>query len=86
MIRTYRFTAEIVVHDLQQLYDAALEHAQKVDGISCELATENLHDEDGEIDVASCISMIMDPGSIVGCDIRESSTECVHVGHGGKEE
>jgi hypothetical protein len=68
------FKLELEVHFLDALYDAALEHAIHVDGMSFEHATESLR-RDGVIDAAACLGMLLDPGSLPGCDIDHHAVE-----------
>lgn len=70
----YTFTMTIKVQDPQKLYEAALRHAQDVDGLDYTGAIDVLL-TDGKIDVGACITTLLDPGAIKGCEILGSEAQ-----------
>jgi hypothetical protein len=62
------FTLAVRVHDPEQLLAAALLHPDCGDG----LAREDFFDADGKIDINKCLVMVLDPGSLAGCDVLDS--------------
>lgn len=67
------FTLELRCYDPDELFDAALRRLIE-DGVDEEDAKNTLK-PDGEIDVCACAQMILDPGSLDGCSIHNSSCE-----------
>jgi arginyl-tRNA--protein-N-Asp/Glu arginylyltransferase len=75
---TYRFELECEVIDLYELYSAAMHAALNQDKLSRSDAETVLNDtETGEINVGACIQMLLDPGSLTGCEVLESNCEQV---------
>lgn len=79
MRKQYTLTMDIEVHDVPSLYAAAMQHAQIQGGIDATYADELLRPA-GEIDPAACLTMLIDPGHLVGCEINETSVEEFHHG------
>lgn len=67
---TFEFALYGKVYDTAQLFEAALLRAE-ADGLSNEDAREILQ-PDGEIDIYGCLRMLLDPGSLAGCEIFDS--------------
>lgn len=74
MRKQYTLTMDIEVHDVPSLYAAARDHATNKDGLSLRLTDELLRPA-GEIDPAACLTMLIDPGHLAGCEINETSVE-----------
>jgi hypothetical protein len=79
MTRSYLFKLDLEVDDAMTLYHAALRHAVNVDGLSRADAVAVLSDN-GEPNIEACIGMLLDPGSLSGCSIREHVVECYFAG------
>jgi hypothetical protein len=71
MANTFTFSMHLEIDDEDTLYAEALRHATAVDCLSQQEAEELLC-PNGERDMGACISMLLDPGYIPGCDIHES--------------
>jgi hypothetical protein len=72
---TFTLDAEII--DVAQLYRAAVERA-KADHAPGEYSDADIVDMLGEKsapDISACVVMLLDPGSLPGCDIDGSSVE-----------
>lgn len=67
----YTFTMDVCVFGIDALFNAALRHAIDVDNLTASQACELLK-PDGDIDVEACLVMLLDPGSLPGCQIIES--------------
>ena len=80
MRKQYTLTMDIEVHDVPSLYVAAKHHAVHKDGLTPAEADELLKPDGKTIDVAACLSMLIDPGSLIGCEINETSVEEFHHG------
>jgi hypothetical protein len=65
------FSIDLEVKDEQQLYRAACRRAYSENRDTEEQAREYLM-RDGEIDVSACLMMLLDPGSLEGCEIEQS--------------
>jgi hypothetical protein len=74
-MKSYTLRMDIGVHTPEALFNAAVKHATDVDGLEKPEAFEMLM-PDGKIDVEACLTMILDPGFIQGCEIFE--TNCEH--------
>ena len=76
------FRSAVRVWDAGQLYDAACKRAIEEKGnstiISDACAIEDLGTRDAP-DIAACLIMLLDPGSLPGCNIEESAAESVDV-------
>lgn len=70
---TFEFALYGNVYDTTTLFEAALLRAE-ADGLSDEDAREILQ-PDGEIDIYGCLRMLLDPGSLAGCEIFDSFVE-----------
>lgn len=79
MRKQYTLTMDIEVHDVPSLFEAAVHHAVHKDGLKPAEADELLRPA-GEIDPAACLTMLIDPGHLVGCEINETSVEEFHHG------
>lgn len=75
MRKQYTLTMDIEVHDVPSLFEAAVHHAVHKDGLSSRIACELLTLEGGATDVAACLTVLIDPGHLVGCEINETSVE-----------
>lgn len=64
---------DLVVDDPQALLKVARERAAE-EGLTEEEAEELLL-EDGEPNVSGCLTMLLDPGSLPGCSLLNSSVE-----------
>jgi hypothetical protein len=63
---------DVTIDDEEALYQAALNHAVNVDGLSRQEAIAMLKDDD-QIEVTACLITLFDPGkSPGGTSIRES--------------
>lgn len=67
-----RVIIEVTVRRPEWLYEAALERSTE-EGIDPEQF--GLKNEDGEIDEASCLQMLLDPGHLPGCEVEGSEVE-----------
>ena len=74
MRENYEVWVHVKVHDKEALLEAAMKHAQEVDGLPEAEALELLQ-PDGEIDQGACLTMIVDPGSIPGCEIEQGGAD-----------
>lgn len=68
------FHMDVRVHDAKALYQAALQHLTKVDGLTGAEARDLLAGDEpaDRIDINACLVALLDPGSLPGCDIQES--------------
>lgn len=57
---TYRFTLPVTVYDAEQLRQAAMKHEDAQDGRTFMFK--------GRIDAEACIAMLLDPGTLAGCE------------------
>lgn len=64
----HTFIMDLRVLDPALLHAAALAHPDCCDG-------ETLLDSKGEIDIAACLIMLLDPSVLPGCKIDESRVE-----------
>jgi hypothetical protein len=71
----WQFRLDLRVFDKRQLHQAALERALE-EGLGGETPEELLGTAD-EPDIGACLTMLLDPGSMSGCSIGGSETECV---------
>lgn len=78
MRKQYTLTMDIEVHDVPSLYAAAQHHAINKDGLTRAEADELLRTDGVRIDVPACLTMLIDPGHLVGCEINETSVEEFH--------
>lgn len=67
-------TVYLQVNDQQQLLDAARCHPD-ANG----MATEDFYDDAGEINLSACLRMLIDPGSLPGCEVLECTAELTEV-------
>jgi len=67
MRRNFTVTISLAVHTPNALYAAALAHED------CS-GPDDLLDDDGQIDVAACLCMLLDPGTLAGCSINSSES------------
>jgi len=74
MRENYAVWVHVKVHDKEALFEGAMKHAQEVDGLPGDEALELLK-PDGEIDTGACLTMIVDPGSIPGCEIDQGGAD-----------
>lgn len=74
MRRLYEFSMYLDVHDPESLLKAARERADE-EGYGNEELEQDLHNEDGSIDISACLTILLDPGSLPGCDILNSVAE-----------
>ncbi|ACD21598.1 hypothetical protein [Paraburkholderia phytofirmans] len=72
--KNYQVGIDVSVYDPETLFVAALDHAMRIDGLSKTAALEELK-PGGEIDPRACLIMILDPGSVPGCGINESTAQ-----------
>lgn len=79
MRKQYTLTMDIEVHDVPSLYTAAKHHAVHKDGLTPSEADELLRPST-TIDVKACLTMLIDPGHLVGCEINETAVEEFHHG------
>jgi hypothetical protein len=70
MSQDWDFTLSLTVEQPEELLRAAMAHPH-AEGM---LRDEFLND-DGTIDIESCLVMLLDPGHLPGCDIIDSSAE-----------
>lgn len=70
----YVFKINLKVFDPQSLRKKALAHPDV-----CE--DQTFLTEDGDVDVEECLIMILDPGSLTGCSIHDSSAEEVSLNY-----
>ncbi|MPQ56256.1 hypothetical protein [Duganella sp. FT27W] len=66
----YEFSLYFSVDDLKQLLAAALAHEDAEGMTAVDFTTA-----EGEIDVSACARMLLDPGSMPGCNIFDSAVE-----------
>lgn len=69
------FCLELEVNDTQQLYEAALKHAVEVDGLSADEAKDFICDSSGNPSIKDCVTALLDPGHVRGCEILASSAQ-----------
>lgn len=74
MTTVYTVTVTVKVDDKKKLYAAALKHLIEVDCMS-RIAAIDLLRPWGKIHYGTCLQMIVDPGSIPGCDVLQSDFE-----------
>jgi hypothetical protein len=67
---TYQFTLTVDVFDARQLYEAAAKHEDAQPD-----PDDLLKDDEGEIDIGACLQMLLDPGSLAGCEIISGDAE-----------
>lgn len=67
-------TISLTVHNLLRLHDAAIKRAIE-EGLDEQATKEDLTDDDGNIDVGACLVMLLDPGTLAGCNIHETNVE-----------
>ena len=73
---TYNVTVGVRVDDKKQLHAAALKHLIEIDGMDEGDAKDMLkHQGRRELDIGACLQVIIDPGSIPGCDVIQSDVE-----------
>jgi hypothetical protein len=65
----------IVNIDLAVWDAAALLEAARVRALAESSPTEELTTEDGEPNIPACLQMLLDPGSLAGCEIYGSTAE-----------
>lgn len=71
---TYNITTAVRVYDKKQLFNTAMLHATKNDGMTFGGA-EDMLKPFGNIDVKDCLQVLLDPGSLPGCDVIQSDVE-----------
>jgi hypothetical protein len=69
---THEFSLYVEITDAEQLYQAARAKCIE-EGI--EDPDELLKPDGEEIDSARCIQMLVDPGTLPGCEIQDSTCE-----------
>lgn len=79
----YEFTMGLRVYDDNQLLAAALAHP---DTAAADMARDDFLDADGHIDIAACLVMLLDPGSLPGCSIHDSSAGVVGSYHSADQD
>lgn len=79
MSKSYEVSIWLTVNDEQALFDTALAHMIDECRYS-DAEARTLLASDDEIDVSTCLRMLIDPGSLDGCDIMDSGAECTHCG------
>lgn len=72
MRRLYEFSVYLDVHSPESLRAAAVERAVE-DGYDDPEAA--VLDVDGKLDISACLIILLDPGSLPGCDIIDSVAE-----------
>jgi hypothetical protein len=70
--QTFEFTALMAVFDPAQLLAAAIAHPDAIDG---KMSKMDFVDSDGSVNIAECLKMLLDPGSLPGCNFIESTAE-----------
>lgn len=70
--KTFEFTALMTVFDPAQLLAAAVAHP---DAIAGKMSKHDFVDSDGNVDIGECLKMLLDPGSLPGCNFIESTAE-----------
>lgn len=69
---TFEFTALMKVFDPAQLLAAAIAHPDAIEG---KMTKADFVDSDGNTDIAECLKMLLDPGTLPGCNFIESTAE-----------
>lgn len=69
MNKDYDFTMWLRVYEPEQLLAAALAHPETAEA---QMTEDDFRAEDGSVDVNACLTMILDPGKIPGCEIYSS--------------
>ncbi len=64
------FVLQLTVNDPKALVEAARAHP---DALGIE--TEDFYQDDGEVDTAFCLAMLLDPGTLPGCSIHQHYVE-----------
>ena len=67
MRQLFEFSICLEVYDPKQLLAEALAHD--------DADPENLQDEDGTVNIRACLITLLDPGSLPGCSIIDSTAE-----------
>jgi hypothetical protein len=70
--QNWEFSLYLQVNDPEQLLAAALAHPASADN---QVGREAYLDDAGQIDTGACLKMLLDPGSLPGCKIFDSSVE-----------
>jgi hypothetical protein len=70
----YQVTIDVTVNDAQRLFHNAMHRAVRNDHMTLDEAKELLN-PDGQVDIGACLQMLLDPGSLAGCNIHHSSAE-----------
>lgn len=78
----YLFTMELEVDSIHELWLAAFTHLVGTDGMDPDEAKELIGPESASADPAACLISILDPGSLAGCSIHNSSAEHQEVDYG----
>lgn len=66
----YEFSLYLSVDDKAQLLAAARAH-DDAEGME----EKDFLNDDGSVDVSACLRMLLDPGSLPGCNIFDSNVE-----------
>lgn len=74
MKEDYDVTITVRVNDPEQLLAAALAQAD-ADGVQGMTRADFLNDADDSIIIEDCLTMILDPGTLAGCEILGSGAE-----------
>ncbi len=61
--------------DVKEPYDLMLAASRHPDAVGCDPGY--FINDDGTIDIKACLIMLLDPGSLAGCDIIDSTLESV---------
>lgn len=63
------FTMDLKVFDPETLRQAALKHEDAQ-------PDQNFLDSNGDVDIDACLITLLDPSTLPGCEIHESSNTC----------
>ena len=74
MSTEYCVTIELRLDDTGQLFEAAQERAEQEGNTRCE-ALALLRDAEGAVSIENCLIMLLDPGSLPGVGILQSTAE-----------
>ena len=62
------FTMALRVHDAETLRRAALKHEDAA-------PDDTFLDDEGNVDIQACLIMLLDPGTVPGCSVHESTAD-----------
>lgn len=73
---TYTVTIDLNVYDPEHLFRAALARALVEDPDAEALHQLRAGEGNREVDISACLIMLLDPGTLPGVEIYQSTAEC----------